>query len=410
MKSGSGAPRQPIQSRRVRAGDRLAQLDELEVDIDQLVSGGDGLARFEGIPIFVPRAAPGDRLRIRLVERKPDFGRGEIVEILKAGPGRREPPCPHFGHCGGCDLQHLDDDLQVDLKVEAALETLRRLSGLTKTPDFEVLTGPSWGYRSRTQVHTSSGTERIAVGYRSRRSHDIVEVNTCPVLVPELESLLPNLGGRLPRQAPRRLDLLAGDTGALTTAPLTPELPHGPIEISVGEFSYELDARCFFQAHRQLLPELVTTVIGDRGGDLAVDLYAGVGLFAIPLAYSHAQVVAVEGDRVAARYARQNAKRHRLPHLKVVSSAVESWIPQLPENSDRVLVDPPRSGLANRVRQELMTKRPSRITYISCHVAALARDLKTLLQGYGIEKMTILDMFPQTGHVEVVVQLDLIRA
>lgn len=409
MSSNTGGPQSPTKPRKTRAGDRLARLDELEVDIDQLVSGGDGLARFEGIPIFIPRSAPGDHLRIRLVERKPDFGRGEIVEVLKAGPGRREPPCPHFGNCGGCDLQHLDDNLQIRLKVEATLETLRRLSGLTKAPPFEVLKGSAWNYRCRTQLHTSSGSERVAVGYRSRRSHDIVEVSSCPVLVPELERLLPKLGQSLPEQAPRRLDLLVGDAETLTTAPVTPSLPHGPLEISVGRFSYELDARCFFQTHRQLLPELVTTAVGEWRGDFAVDLYAGVGLFAIPLASSYGQVVAVEGDRVAARYTRQNAKRHRLPDLKVESTAVESWIRQMPDNVDRVLVDPPRAGLSYRVRQELMTKRPKRITYVSCHVAALARDLKALLNVYRIEKMTILDMFPQTGHVEVVAQLDSIR-
>ena len=405
MSSKYGRSQPPNISPRPRAGERLAELNELEVEIEKLITGGDGLARFEGIPIFVPRTAPGDRLRIRIVERKPDFGRGEIVEILAPGPGRREPPCQYFGSCGGCDLQHLEDELQVDLKVEALLETLRRLCGVAVLPEFEVVKGPFWAYRCRTQLHTAVESERIAVGYRGRRSHNLVAIESCPVLVPELERVLPGLGTSLQDEAPRRIDLLVGDAEVLTTAPMTANLPHGPVKISVGELSYELDARCFFQAHRQLLPALVKAVVDEWRGELAVDLYAGVGLFSLLLAESHGRVIAVEGDRIAARFARQNANHNRLRNLEVISTAVESWIGKLPANVDRVVVDPPRAGLSYRVRQVLLAKAPRRITYVSCHAAALARDLKVFLRAYKIERMTVLDLFPQTGHIEVVLQL-----
>ncbi len=405
MSSKYGGSQPPNIPPRPRAGERLAKLDELEVEIEKLIAGGDGLARFDGIPIFVPRTAPGDRLRIRIVERKPDFGRGEIVEILAPGPGRREPPCRYFGSCGGCDLQHLEDELQVDLKVEALLETLRRLCGVTVLPEFEVVKGPFWAYRCRTQLHTAVESEGIAVGYRGRRSHNLVAVDSCPVLVPELERVLPGLGASLQDEATRRIDLLVGDAEVLTTAPMTANLPHGPVEISVGDLTYGLDARCFFQSHRQLLPALVKAVVDEWKGELAVDLYAGVGLFSLPLAKFHGRVIAVEGDRVAARFARQNAKRNRLRHLEVISTAVESWIGKLPADVDRVVVDPPRAGLSYRVRKVLLAKAPRRITYVSCHAAALARDLKVFLRVYKIERMTVLDLFPQTGHIEVVLQL-----
>jgi 23S rRNA (uracil1939-C5)-methyltransferase len=131
----------------------LAELDEVEIEIEKLVAGGDGLGRVEGLLIFVPRSAPGDVLRVRIVERRPHYGRAEILEVLAPGAGRRTPPCSHFSDCGGCDLQHLTDDLQVRLKVEAARETLVRIGGLKLPFPQRVISGAAWGYRTRTQLH-----------------------------------------------------------------------------------------------------------------------------------------------------------------------------------------------------------------------------------------------------------------
>lgn len=390
---------------RARAGDRLSALDELEVEVEKLIAGGDGLARFEGIPIFVPRSAPGDRLRIRLVKRKPDYGRAEIVEILEPGRGRREPPCPFFGSCGGCDLQHLEDDLQVELKAAAVEETLRRLGALGDDLPIRTVSGQPWGYRVRTQLHCTAREGSIEVGYHSRRSTEVVAVDRCPVLVPELESVLSTLPGHLSEDGPRRLDLLVGDDDTLSTAPVVPALPHGDVRLRVGDLDFSLDARCFFQAHRQLLPTLVEDAVGAWTGQEAFDLYAGVGLFSLPLARNYERVTAVEGDRVAVRFARRNAREHRFKQLEVVSRAVEGWINELPEGAERVIVDPPRSGLSRPVRAVLGNKAPARLTYVSCHAGTLARDLRELAVVYEIEELVLLDLFPQTGHMEVVAQL-----
>jgi 23S rRNA (uracil1939-C5)-methyltransferase len=389
-------------------GRRLAALDEVEVEVEKLVAGGDGLARFEGIPIFVARSAPGDRLRVRLVERRPDYGRAEIVELLAPGPGRRTPPCPYFVDCGGCQLQHLEDGVQVRAKAEAVVETLSRVGGIGAPPTLEVVAGEAWGYRLRAQLHTGRDAQgALQVGYFARRSHTLVPVRSCPILAPELEALLPNLPERLgagPGTAPpARVDLLAGDGGAVSAAPLVGDLPHGEVTLTVGDFTYRLDARCFFQAHRTLVGRLVATVVGPWEGDLAVDLYAGVGLFSLPLGRRYRRVVAVEGERISARYARGNAQRHKVP-VEVVAQAVESWAGQLPE-CDRVLVDPPRAGLTPPLRRALLARQPKRLTYVSCHAATLARDLRELLASYRLESLTLFDLFPQSGHMECVAQL-----
>jgi 23S rRNA (uracil1939-C5)-methyltransferase len=383
----------------------LAALDEVEVVVEKLVAGGDGLARHEGIPLFIARAAPGDRARVRVVERRPDYGRAEIVELLAPGPGRRPPPCPYFADCGGCQLQHLEDGLQVRYKAEAVVETLSRVGGLSAPPSLEVVTAEAWGYRLRTQLHTGRDAGgKPQVGYFARGSHTLVPVSACPILVPELEALLADLPARLGGEAPARVDLLAGDGGALSAAPLAGDLPHGEVPLTVGELTYRLDARCFFQAHRTLVGRLVDSAVGPWEGESAADLYAGVGLFSLPLARRYRTVVAVEGDRVAARYARTNAKRYKLARLEVVPQAVESWVGALPA-VDRVLVDPPRGGLAPPVRRVLLDRLPGRISYVSCHAATLARDLRELLASYRLESLTLFDLFPQSGHLETVAQL-----
>jgi 23S rRNA (uracil1939-C5)-methyltransferase len=175
--------------------------------------------------------------------------------------------------------------------------------------------------------------------------------------------------------------------------------------MAAGEFTYAYDARCFFQAHRGLLPRLIATAVGEWKGETAYDLFCGVGLFTLPLARRYARVVGVEGDRVAARYARNNARRHRLGGVEVAATAVEGWVADLPAGADRVLVDPPRTGLPAAVRRALLDRRPARLTYVSCDPATLARDLAILRRAYAIESVTFLDLFPQTGHLETVVQM-----
>lgn len=403
---------------RPSAGLRLSELEELELTIEKLVAGGDGIGRFEGIPIFVPRSAPGDRVRVRLFERKPDYGRAEIVSLLSPGPGRREPPCPHFARCGGCDLQHLEDDMQLRLKSEAVLDTVRRISGLAIPEPSAVVAGRSWGYRLRTQVHTRGVHGGFEVGYFARRSRELVPVAVCPILVPQLETEVVTLGRRLPDKAPSRIDIACGDGEHVSYAPLIEGLPHGELKRRIGSFEYRFDARCFFQGHAGLLEELVEVVVGPSTGGSAADLYGGVGLFSLPLARRYDRVVMVEGDRIATRFARKNARAHfpeaptpsgssgAAAGLEIVGQAVETWVATgLAESFDRIVVDPPRDGLSAAVRRLLVERPPRRLTYVSCHPAALGRDLRELSQAMEIESLVLLDLFPQTGHMEAVLQL-----
>ncbi len=374
---------------RRRTAERLAQLEELEVTIEKLVMGGEGLARHEGIPIFVPRSVPGDRLRVRLVERRPDYGRAHIVEVLAAGPGRRRPPCEYFDRCGGCDLQQIEDALQPRLKAAAVVETLVRLGGLALPPP-ELVTGDAWAYRLRAQLHgrpVEGATPEV--GYYARGSRELVPVARCPILVPELEAVLPTLGAALEDPPPRRLDLAAGDDGTWTIAPLVAGLPRGPVALTVGDHHFQFDARAFFQSHRGLLGRLVEVAVGPWEGEAACDLYAGVGLFSLALARRYRRVTAVEADAVAARFARINARRNGLERVEVLTLRAELALAQLTRRCVRLLADPPRIGLSGAVREAILDLRPARLTYVSCDAATLARDLRQLCRAYRVESWTL---------------------
>jgi 23S rRNA (uracil1939-C5)-methyltransferase len=403
--TGAHSPQREIARR--RASELLATIDEVELTIEKLVQGGDGLGRVDGIPILVPRTAPGDRARVVIVERKPDYGRGEVQELLRPGPGRRTPPCPFFERCGGCDLQHLEDDLQAQLKTAAAREALERIGGIVLPRDVEIVRGQDWGYRLRTQLQVGADEAGArAVGYFERGSHRLVAVDRCPILRPELERELEGLPALLAAEGRtiRRLDLAVGDDRVTAAPPLT-GLPQGEAQVQVGAYRYAFDARCFFQSHRGLLERLVELAVGGFSGDAAFDLYAGVGLFSLPLAARYRTVLAVESDRIAARYARHNAQSNRALNLTISNQTVERWIGELPSSCDRVLVDPPREGLGRRVRALLLERPPERLTYVSCQPATLARDLAVLAGSHRVESVVFVDLFPQTAHLETVVQL-----
>ncbi len=272
-------------------------------------------------------------------------------------------------------------------------------------PPPEVVTAEAWGYRLRAQLHAGAGASgRPEVGYYARGSRELVPVDRCPILVPELEEALADLAAALPDEPPRRLDLAAGREGRWTMAPVVAGLPRGPVELKIGEHTYRYDARAFFQGHRQLLPQLIETAVGSWGGAAACDLYAGVGLFTLALGRRYERVVAVEADPAAARYARINARSNDLESIEILTLRAEAALERLPA-CDRLLVDPPRAGLSREVRDGLLALRPERLTYVSCDPPTLARDLRRLTAAYRVESWTLLDLFPQTGHMEAVVQL-----
>lgn len=389
-----------------------------EVRIEKLVYGGDGLAHIGTQAVFVPFAAVGDLLRIRIVSLERNYARGVIDEIIEPSPARRPPPCPHFGVCGGCQLQHLASEAQVEAKVSFLRESLRRLGGINWSGEIAVETAAEFGYRSRAEIKVARDEAHAPrIGYFRAGTHEVVEVNDCPILIPAANRELRRLHeehGLIPHDA-TRVYLTAGDEGVIVS-PATGEDQRasevdalGTAAQRIGGLNYSFGVRSFFQGNRLLVERLIEVVVGDTGGRLAVDLYAGVGLFTLQLATRFEQVFAVEGNRLAVSHGIANARANGLVNVRYEGMSVEAWLKYKAISIPRpelVILDPPRAGAGGRVIENLALLKPPHITYVSCDPTTLARDLRLLLDhGYLLASLTALDMFPQTFHVETVAKL-----
>ncbi|MEP7339940.1 MAG: class I SAM-dependent RNA methyltransferase [Acidobacteriota bacterium] len=392
--------------------------ESYDIAIEKLVYGGDGLAHIGSQAVFVPFAAVGDKLRVRITEVERNYARGVIEELLQPSPARRTPPCAQFGVCGGCQLQHLNYAAQLEAKATFVRESLRRLGGIEWNGEIAVRAANEFHYRSRAELKVAQDEQgKTRIGYFRAGTQEVCEVEECLVLMPAANRELQRLHAEpslIPNDA-TRVHFTVGDEEVIVT-PATGENGKseavdglGTAHQVISGINYGFGVRSFFQGNRLLVEELVRTAIGDARGPLAVDLYAGVGLFSLQLAKTFDQVYAVEGNRTAANHGIENARANNLSNVRYEAISVEAWLkyksPEVPR-PDFVLLDPPRAGLGVQVMERLAKLAAPRIAYVSCDPATLARDLRSLIEyGYRIDSITAMDMFPQTFHVETVVQL-----
>jgi 23S rRNA (uracil1939-C5)-methyltransferase len=382
-----------------------------EVNIEKWVYGGNSLARVEGRVVLVPFSLPGERVRIEV-----DEGIGaRLDQILDAAPERVAAPCPVFGRCGGCHYQHAPYPFELSAKVEILREQLRRVGKIDYQGEIHTISGPDFGYRNRVQLHLKDGK----VGYLAARSHELVPITDCPLGSPRLNQAIAQLRERA--KEPRfphfiqALELFTNETDLQVNSLETkrPVAKHFYESFnSVVALDYPTDfgvfrisPHSFFQVNRFLLNDLVRAAVPEEGGSDALDLYAGVGLFAVPLAKRFERVTAVEAGSIASRDLEFNAQRAGI-NLKTENARVEEFLPRLESTPDFVLADPPRAGLGKAVVAALNRLAPKRITIVSCDPATLARDLAALT-AYKITRLTMVDLFPKTYHLETVVQLSL---
>lgn len=428
----------------------------MQLTIEKLVYGGDGLARLSadehgpGKAVFVPFVLEGETIEASIVEQKRGFARGRAENILQASPQRVEPPCPYFGRCGGCQYQHIRYEHQLEIKAAILKETLRRIAKLELETEITIHPSQPWNYRNRTRLQVRTAPE-FALGYYKFNSHEVLPVEQCPVSSPLINRAISafwQLGreGKVP-DGIREIEFFvdAEDTELLIEASCEPGTPitgwadaarrtlqeitgivvyktaasregkpvepkkiatSGPEEIKykVDGVPYRVSAGSFFQINRHLINELVSIVCQRDGDDVALDLYAGVGLFSTFLSRNFAQVIAVESSQTShldlLHNSPANVKAVRATTADFLRSAKGKLRPDL------VVLDPPRSGLGETVVQSLVGLGAHRMTYISCDPATASRDLVGLLSaGYRIEQAHLVDLFPQTYHLESVFHL-----
>lgn len=383
--------------------------------------GGDGLARLDGRVVLTPLVLPGELVRIGAVSEKPQLIRARVLEVVEPSPERVQPRCPYFGRCGGCHYQHAAEGYQAVQKIEIVRETLRRAAKVEPPGQIELIAGPGWEYRNRVQLHFDRGW----IGFHEAGSHEVVGVEQCAVASPALNGAIRSLRAMMrDRRWPKflralelftneneyQVNVLDSGTQHLSRgffewcAEQLPGAMSSSLDYPAAGTVFRVSHKSFFQVNRFLLDQLVESGIVTDGGT-ALDLYAGVGLFSIPLARRFASLTAVESVASAVTDLEFNARRAGV-NITAVQSTAEAYLARAGEAPDFVLADPPRAGLGKQVVTELLRLQPQRIHIVSCDPSTLARDLASLLVGgYRISTMTLIDLFPQTSHIETITGL-----
>jgi 23S rRNA (uracil1939-C5)-methyltransferase len=431
----------------VRHGLRLG--DTVDLTVEKGVYRGLGLARHQGQVVFVTRGVPGDRVRARVETVRKGYVRARPEELVVPGPDRRDPPCPLFAACGGCAYQHVGYEAQLRLKVDILRESLGR-AGTTWDGPIGIEPSPERGWRTRVRLHLAPQRDgRFRLGLFEEASHRVVDLDACLQMSPELlgaarglvsgfdaqphlaqgvsEIALAESGDGRARVAALFRDgdpasgtgLAALSTGApwLTGLGVVAGGEDGRyvglagepwIENQAAGRRYRSHVLSFFQANRHLLDPFVRRVREwtERGAPV-LDLYAGVGLFALALSEGAPAVTAVEQDARSAGDAEHNARSAGQANVRVVRGAVGDVLRALPvQPGEEVVLDPPRAGAGPEIVRQIAARAPAGVVYVSCDPTTLGRDLGVFAEaGYRPERIAVFDMFPDTFHLETVVRL-----
>ena len=429
--------------------------DELQLSIEKLIYGGDGLAHADGNTVFVPYVLPGEQVRASVRTRKKKLIHANLLEVQSRSAQRIAAKCPHFGVCGGCHYQHIDISAQLQLKKEILRETLSRLGGVQWTGAIQEHTAQPFAYRNRAQWAFRDALPR-AFGYFLPESAHILPIDQCPVLSPRLTAAFEGLQEaarnnslppgileveafadsnderialnmafeRFPKPAKTLFTEFRAAVPALESLLLLDQSKNrfeldgpGYLLQKAGGFNFRVSHLSFFQVNRFLIQELLQTIVGGVKGGYALDLYAGVGFFTLPLAKSFAKVVSVDANLAATRDLRNNAEA---AGVQVISENMhaEEFLKKAQEMPDFVVLDPPRAGLGAETTAHLANLGAPEIAYLSCDPSTLARDLAVLTASerkpetgisvkhkYEIADVHLFDLFPQTFHIETLVRL-----
>ena len=459
----------------------------IEVVVTDLNHDGDGVGRWQGQVVFIPDTVPGDRIRVRLVRVKPQYAYGKLHEVLEASPHRIRPSCIVADKCGGCQWQHIDYSYQAEAKRNRVIQELQRIGGFSLPPvepillmadsqtragddaeplQFPAPSYPHLGYRNKATypLARSVTTGQVQAGYYQKGSHQLINLNQCPIQDPRLNPLLANikqdiqdqgwsiynetqhqgklrhLGLRIGRHTGEMLLTLVTRDGSLTNAETQanewlsryPQLVGVCLNINPDrtnvifgketrclagrsylqeEFAgleFRIQSTTFFQVNTEQAEALLRCIESEltlTGKEVLLDAYCGIGTLTLPLAKQVHQAIGIEIHPESIEQARVNAEINHITNVEFHAGAVEKVLPQLSVQPNVVLLDPPRKGCDRSVIETLLALYPEQIVYVSCNPSTLARDLKLLCQTYQLTKVQPADFFPQTAHVECAVFL-----
>jgi tRNA/tmRNA/rRNA uracil-C5-methylase (TrmA/RlmC/RlmD family) len=369
--------------------------ERVQLRIEDIAFGGEGVARHAGFVIFVPYVIIGETVEAELTEVKKSFARGKLIRVIESSPLRVSPKCAHFAACGGCQYQHLDYGEQLRVKRKQIADLFQRVGGFPNAIVDEVVACPApYGYRNRIMIRSqwNKPEQRLNIGFIRHDCGLVEDIFDCAIAEPELNERIRHVRANPPPKG-----------GLKVVLRLAPE-------------GWDVPNDSFFQNNFHQLPNLVATVrarIAGAGTRHLVDAYCGVGFFAIELAKDVESFAGVEYDAMAIRSARKNLAKRGLVNGEFIPGKTEEELAKLcakfSAERTTVIIDPPRRGCQPSAIDMLREQRPAQVIYVSCHPATLARDLNLLCADgvYELKRVTPLDMFPQTQHVECVADIRL---
>ncbi len=422
---------------------------EWELDILDLSHDGRGVARIDGKAVFVTGALPGERVRARQTQRKKSFDEASTIEVLRASPDRVTPKCVHFGVCGGCVLQHLAPEKQVQAKQRVLLENFERIGHVRPERVLAPLMGEPWGYRRKARLGAKyvAKKDKALVGFREIDGRFIADLTRCEVLTPQVGERIAELsalvGALEAREQIAQIELAAGDetvvlvfrnlvplgeadrarlrafglrsgiaiylqpAGNDSVHPLDPHAPTLRFALPRYDVDFEFRPLDFVQVNGDMNRRMVDhalDLLDSQPTDRVLDLFCGLGNFTLPLARRAGSVVGVEGEAGLVQRARDNAARNGIANVEFHAADLVQDLraqPWMKQGFDKLLLDPPRTG-ADATIPQLPLGSVQRIVYVSCHPGSLARDAGILVRDYGYRLVAagVMDMFPHTAHVE----------
>lgn len=433
---------------------------KLSLSVEQLDHLGAGIAQHQGKVVFIPGALPDETVTVQLTEQKKNYARAKLIKVDTPSPERVEPECPHYHTCGGCDLQHMSLSGQREHKEAALLDIMAKFAGTEGGALSPALTGEGWHYRRRARLATlfDKNTKHLSLGFRAASSSNVVPISQCLVLAKPLSDLIVPFAKLLNQLSAKaslgHLELIAADNGHFAVLRITKALNdkdlaklsafaelhqiHICLQDNEGQFQgvgaelvlpvYQLldenaqsDAVSlsftlgnFVQVNGQINKAMVAQAmdwLAPAPDERILDLFCGMGNFSLPLAKMGADVIGVEGVAEMVTQARVNAKANNLDKLTFYHGdlsadlSLEPWMGKI----DKLLLDPARAGAFESL-QWLKKMKPRKVVYVSCNPASLARDSAVLLErGYRLQQLGLIDMFPQTHHIEAMALFELIK-
>lgn len=425
--------------------------DPIKVTVESLAHDGRGVAHVDAKVVFIDEALPNEEVEFIYTDSRKDYAEGKLVNVLSRSVDRVDALCPHYGVCGGCSFQHVAAHAQIRLKQDLLVEQFKRIGKVTVPELWPPLTATHWGYRrkARMGVKYVAKKQRVLVGFRERRHQYLAEIDSCVVLHPMIGTRLLALGELINQLTVReqipQIEVAIGDTqcvlairvlavpteadiklmqafeqehqiilclqtkGVDTIMPVSGDLQQLTLTYALPDYGIEFAFKpaMFTQVNydiNRLMIARVIAVLALNPNDTVLDLFCGLGNFTLPMARQAAYVVGIEGDLPLVNHAKENARRNAIDNVEFHVADLSKDISGLPwaqRQYNKIMLDPSRAG-ASEILPYFKLWQPEQIMYVSCNPSTLARDAGMLVNelGYSLVKAGVMDMFPQTGHME----------